>query len=115
MNGIFPAQIRHVLGRSSLILACGLLGGCFDESHYTHSDFISHVAGDAIATNAATHTVNPWPKEAKNPNVDVDGKRLQAAVERYKDNRSIPPHGLNTTSVVEQSGPGTQVNTAIQK
>jgi len=115
MKAIFTIGSRRALEGCCAALLCAFLGGCFDEKHYTRSDFVSHGAGNAIAVNSATQTINPWPKEAKNPDIDVDGKRLTAAVQRYQDNKSIPPRGLNTTTVTEQAGPGQQVNTAIQK
>jgi len=99
---------------TSLLLLAGL-GGCFDEEHYARRDFITNGAGDAVAANQAIQTIDPWPKEAKNTNIQVDGKRLGTAIVRYQQNKSIPPQGLNTTTVSEQEGPGAQVNTAIQK
>ncbi|MGA7325185.1 MAG: hypothetical protein WBX25_12015 [Rhodomicrobium sp.] len=116
MNVLLAASISRAFLLAGLASLCAILGGCFDEDHYNHRDLVSDVAGDAIAVNAATQTINPWPKEAKNPNIEVDGKRLGIAVQRYQDNKSIPPRGLNTTTTVsEQAGPGSQVDTAIQK
>jgi hypothetical protein len=115
MKKKLQTKARGSLSALFALGSCCLLGGCFNEDHYTHREFISPATGDAVAVNAATHTINPWPKEAKNPNVDVDGKRLTAAVQRYQDNRSIPPRGLNTTKVTEQAGPGPQLDTSIQK
>lgn len=105
---------RIGLAGISLPLFAGL-AACFDEEHYTRRDFVTGGAGNAVAANQAIQTIDPWPKEAKNTDIQVDGKRLGTAVVRYQQNKSLPPRGLNTTTVSEQEGPGTQVNTAIQK
>jgi len=114
---IFSGKIllkRIALGGTSLTLLAGL-GGCFDEEHYTRRDFVTGGAGNAVAANQAIQTIDPWPREAKNTNINIDGKRLNTAVARYQQNKSIPPKGLNTTTVTEQAGPGNQQSTDIQK
>ena len=92
-----------------------LLQGCYDDSYYAHRDTITLGAGDAIATNAAVHTVDPWPPHAKNTDIDLEGERARVAVERYQKNKSIPPRGLNTTEITGQAGPGAQGSAQIKE
>jgi hypothetical protein len=85
-----------------------------DDTHFGHSDFITRQAGDAIAVNKAAQTIDPWPAAANNRKLDVDGKRAEVAMKRYEQNKSIPPRGLSTTTIVGQQGPGQQQSTSIQ-
>ncbi|ADP72586.1 hypothetical protein Rvan_3403 [Rhodomicrobium vannielii ATCC 17100] len=89
------------------------LGGCY-ESHYSRSDFITRQAGDAVAVNKASQTIDPWSKEAKDRTITQDGKRAAVAIERYDQNKSIEPKGLSTTTISGQAGPGAQATASIQ-
>jgi hypothetical protein len=102
MNTIIPFAIKRALAAGCVLVLCASLGACIDEEHYLHHDMVSSHAGDAIAVNAATQTIDPWPKESKNSKIDVDGKRLALGVERYQENKSIPPRGLNNSSAPQQ-------------
>lgn len=77
------------------------LGGCSDI-YYDHRDTVSLGAGDAVATNIATHTVDFWPREAGQRNIVSDGQRMQGAVERYRTNKVTAPIGIGTSSVQYQ-------------
>lgn len=91
------------------------LSGCISDDYTARRDTVTLGAGDAVAVNQVTQTIDPWPPHAKNSRIDVDGRRLGVAVERYQQNKSIQPRGLNTTTVTGQAGPGAQASTAIQK
>jgi hypothetical protein len=86
----------------------------YDDTHFGHNDFITRQAGDAVAVNKAVQTIDPWPKAANNRKLDVEGKRAEVAMKRYEQNKSIPPRGLSTTTIVGQQGPGQQQSTSIQ-
>jgi hypothetical protein len=112
--------LKRAAAAGTAAMACAWLGGCFDEHHYVHRDLVSEVAGDANAVNSATQTINPWPKEAQNSKIDVDGKRLGIAVQRYQTNTSIPPESLNTSKVSQGTHqpapqPPAQDSASIQK
>jgi hypothetical protein len=85
-----------------------------DDTHFGHSDFITRQAGDGIEVNKAAQTIDWWPKESRNRKLDVDGKRAEVAMKRYEQNKSTPPKGLSTTTIVGQQGPGQQQSTSIQ-
>ncbi len=82
------------------LLACAslLTGGC-SEIYYGRHDTISPHAGDAVATNIATHTIDVWPAEAGEQRIVSNGQKIQAAVERYRTNKVTPPTGTGTSSV----------------
>ena len=80
-----------------------LLGGCYDRDYYSQSDTITLGAGDAVATNAITQTIDPWPPHAKNTDIDLEGPRAAVAVERYQTNTSLKPKGLSK-STAPQAG-----------
>jgi hypothetical protein len=71
------------LQRNSLIaLAAALmLGGCAD--YMNNRDSVTLGAGDAMEANIGIHTIDPFPPQAKNTRIRVDGEKVQQAYERY--------------------------------
>lgn len=102
MNTVILSTLRRTLAVGSAVLFCVSLSACIDEEHFAHHDFVSPVTGDAVAVNQATQTINPWPKEAKDSTINVDGKRLAIGIARYEANKSIPPRGTSTSSAAPQ-------------
>jgi hypothetical protein len=97
----------------SIVLA-GALGGCaangnlYDPHGYlSRSDAIDMSAGDANASNIAIQMVDPWPAYAGNKTIAYNGSRMQAAVQRYRENRVTPPQGMSPSGVYGQSSPST--------
>jgi hypothetical protein len=91
------------------MLAGGALGGCYEDDRYrylAHSDTVTMGAGDAVAVNKATHTIDPWPPESRNARIDQDGKRAHIAIKRYEANKSIQPRGLTSNSDGSSNGNG---------
>ena len=107
-------RARTLAATFTIAAAGAVLSGCYDDTHLSNRDLITRQAGDAIAVNTAVQTIDPWPKEAKNKTLDVDGKRAEVAIKRYDKNNSVPPRGLNTTTVTGSQGPGPQQTTSIQ-
>lgn len=95
------------LGRLGPVLfAVAAVGGCADPGFYLdRRDTITFHAGDAIATNIAVQTIDPWPRVAGNRDIPANGDRMAAAGERYRTGKITPPKGLGTSSVgFEESG-----------
>ncbi|MEA2928301.1 MAG: hypothetical protein QOG38_729 [Hyphomicrobiales bacterium] len=91
----------EVLGRAALLAALGataLTGACTDM-YLDRRDSVSFAAGDAAASNAVTHMVDPWPVVAGNRNITYDGDRMQAAAERYRTGKTTPLSSASTSSV----------------
>jgi hypothetical protein len=80
------------------VLVGASAAGCSDL-YYDRRDTISLGAGDAVATNVATHTIDVWPPEAGETRIVSNGQKIQGAVERYRTNKVIPPVGTGTSSV----------------
>lgn len=96
------------------IAASAMLAGCNEDDYLSRRDMVSLSAGDAQAVNAATHTIDPWPRHATNTDIDQEGERARVAIERYQQNKSVPPKGINTTEITGQAGPGAQANAQIR-
>jgi len=92
-----------------LSLAAGMLGGCANAPYDPHGyldrrDSIELSAGDANASNIAIQMVDPWPAYAGNKNLAYNGQRVQAAVQRYRNNEVTPPRGIAASGVYGASG-----------
>jgi hypothetical protein len=87
LRGIVPA-----------LLIAALLGACSDI-YYDRREGVSLQAGNAVASNIAVETIDPWPAVAANRAIPANGQRMQAAVERYRNNKITPPQGTGTSSV----------------
>ena len=79
-------------------------GRCF--AHMIGGPAIELSAGDANASNIAMQMVDPWPRYAGNKNIASNGQRMQAAVERYRNNQVTSPQGISaSTTYGAQSNP----------
>lgn len=78
-----------------------MLGACSDI-YYDRRETIALGAGDAVASNKVLQMVDPWPRYSANKNLAFNGQRMQAAVERYRNNKVIPPVNATTSSVAYQ-------------
>jgi hypothetical protein len=96
----------------SLSLAAAVLGGCagsdvYDPHGYLdRRDAIDLSAGDANASNIAIQMVDPWPAYAGNKTIAYNGQRMQAAVQRYRNNQVTPPVGMSPSAVYGQQQNG---------
>jgi hypothetical protein len=94
-----PTEFGHSgLRVAAIAAAATLLAGCWD-THTDRRQFISLATGDAVATNKVTHMIDPWPPVSGNRNIAYSGERMQAAAERYRTGRVIPPASAMTSSV----------------
>jgi hypothetical protein len=77
------------------------LGGC--SEYLDRRDTIALSGGNAVATDVVTHMVDPWPRESANRNIAFNGPKMQMAVERYRTNRVVTPHGIGTSSAYQDA------------
>jgi hypothetical protein len=89
-------KIAKALAAGFVLAPALLLAGCYEDDYLSRRDTVSLGAGDAQATNAATHTLDPWPPHSKNTNINIDGARVQVGMDRYQSNKSLKPKGLAT-------------------
>ena len=98
------------------ILLGALLAGCSDI-YFDRRETIVPVTGDSIAVNRAAQMIDPWSPASANKNIAFHGEKMQTAVERYRQNRVIPPVGTTTSSVAyqqqqaQQAGPASASST----
>lgn len=90
-----PASDRSLPGNIFVAIAlCAILAGC-SGVYLDRRDTISLSGGDAVASNKVAQMIDPWPREAANPNIAFNGERIQRGIERYRTGRTT---GLQTTS-----------------
>jgi hypothetical protein len=74
----------------ALILTAAL-GGCWNGiyenpagQYVARSDTVTLGAGNAKDVNAATHVIDPWPRNVKDRRISGNGERMVGAVQRYQ-------------------------------
>jgi hypothetical protein len=105
---------RTCLAVAAALLSPALLAGCNEDDYLARRDTVSLGAGDAKEVNAVTHTIDPWSPNARNTEIHQEGDRAAVAIQRYQQNKSIPPVGPNTTTISGQAGPGSQASAQIK-
>ena len=85
-------------GIAPALLIAALLGACSDI-YYDRREGVSFQAGNAVASNAAVETIDPWPAVAADRHIPTNGQRMQAAAERYRNNKVTPLQAIGTSSV----------------
>jgi hypothetical protein len=89
--------LAPVLVLAPLLALASLLGACSDI--YTdRRDTIGLSAGNALASDKAIQTIDPWPPASADRNIAYNGQKMQKAVERYRTGHVIPPKPLTTNS-----------------
>jgi type IV pilus biogenesis protein CpaD/CtpE len=81
------------------------LAACSDV-YYDRRETLTLSAGNAVASNIAAQTVDPWPPAAGDRNIPMDGELAQKAAERYRTNKVTPPQGIGTSSLQFGTNPG---------
>ena len=100
-------KIERVLRVAAAAATLGIiLAGCSDL-YYARRDSIALGAGDSVAANAAEQTYDPWPRASGNVNIASNGQRIQSAVERYRNNKVIPPVDPESLEQTNQTPPTT--------
>ena len=119
-------HIARLLG--SLLLAAAL-GGCSSglyenpaAQYVARSDTVTLSAGNAKDVNAATHVIDPWPRNVKDRRISGNGERMVGAVQRYQRPQAGRPPGQGqgrpgatpgeaVGGTVPGGGPGTAAST----
>jgi hypothetical protein len=74
------------------------LAGCSDI-YWDRREAVALHAGDAMATNRVTHTIDPWSRASGNREIAFNGEKMQAAAERYRTGCVIQPASVSTSSI----------------
>ena len=70
-------RIRLVLAVSASLM----LGGCAD--YMNNRDSVTLGAGNANFANIGVHTINPFPPNSQNTNIDIGPETTRNATDRY--------------------------------
>jgi hypothetical protein len=99
---------------ASLILPAAL-GGCWSgiyenpaAQYVARSDTITLSAGNAKDVNAATHVIDPWPRNVKDRRIGGNGERMVGAIQRYQrpQNGRAPGQGQGRPGGTPGDGAG---------
>ncbi len=77
-------SLNKTLFVSIFVASAVFLSGCNEERYLARKDSITANLGEAVNTNKATHTVNPWPKGVRNTDLKHDGTVGAKSVGRYQ-------------------------------
>jgi hypothetical protein len=92
---------RPLAAALAVVLIGSWLAACSQPDLYLdRRETVGQSSGDAIAANAVTQMVDPWPANAGNKNIAFNGQKMQSAIERYRTNRVIPPVDPTTSDVI---------------
>jgi len=94
-NLVATRTVAAIVGLGTIVSACS-------DIYYDRRETIHFGAADAVATNIALQTVDPWPPGSSNRNAPTNGDRVAAAIVRYRTGRVIPPVGSGTSSSYQQ-------------
>jgi hypothetical protein len=73
-----------------MVVIATAVAGC-SEMYYDRRDTIALSAGDAVATNKVTQTIDPWSRASANNRIAFNGQRMQKAQDRYNRGQVITP------------------------
>jgi hypothetical protein len=94
----------NTLRTLALAALLAVLAGC--SEYLDRRDAISLGGGDSVATDKVTQMVDPWPRDSADRNIAFNGAKMETAVERYRTNRVILPHGIGTSASYQQGSSG---------
>ena len=103
----FSKNPLHALAALSALALIAATQGAWDIEcdQCDRTEFVTRGAGDAVAVNKATQTIDPWPAHACNRHLTMNGRRAGLAMQRYEVNRQLAPHLLNPIKAAEQPTP----------
>ena len=78
-----------------------IVAGCSDI-YYDRRESILFGADDAVASNIAVQTIDPWPPSSIDRHAPANGERVAAAIKRYRTGRVFIPVGNATSSSYQQ-------------
>ena len=91
------------------------VAGC-SEIYFDRRESIALSAGDAVASNKVTQTIDPWPRNSTNNRIAANGQLMQAAQDRYNRGKVITPVLPTATSkdyqMMQQQAAGSQSATS---
>ena len=80
------------------LAACLLTAGC--ANYMTNRDAVTLGVGNAMEANVGIHTIDPFPREAWNTDIDADGHTVARAQRIYVRGAAAPPSPPGETTGV---------------
>jgi hypothetical protein len=77
-------------GIAAVVVIAAAVAGC-SEIYYDRRNTVAPGAGDALATNKVTHTIDPWSPASANNRIAFNGQLMQSAQDRYNRGKVITP------------------------
>jgi hypothetical protein len=77
-------------GIAAVVVIAAAVAGC-SEIYYDRRETVAPGAGDAVATNKVTHTIDPWSRASSNNRIAANGMLMQSAQDRYNRGKVITP------------------------
>lgn len=78
-------RIKAAIG----LAGCLTLAGCAD--YLSNRDTVTLGVGNAMEANVGIHTINPFPPEAWDTDIDGDGRAVARAQRIYSRESGAPP------------------------
>ena len=72
------------------------------DIYYDRRETVLFGADDAVASNKAVQTIDPWPPGSADRSAPGTGPRVAAAIARYRTGKVYPPQGNGTSSSYQQ-------------
>jgi len=88
---------------AALTLAFVSLAGC--SEYLVRRDAISPFGGDTVQGDKLVQMVDPWPRASADRDIAYNGVAMEAAIDRYKTGRVIPPNGTGTSGGYAAASP----------
>jgi hypothetical protein len=95
----------RTMGKLGAVALLAVGTGAWDDEENNRVEFVTRGAGDAVAVNQATQTIDPWPPYVKNRKLTLSGDRAHLAMQRYGVNRVLQPRPLNPVKAPELIAP----------
>ena len=91
-----PSKFTSLWRGTGVTVICLLFAGC-SHSNLSHSDKISPAAGDAVRAATVLQTVDPWPENVLDTDIDMDGELAVKRANDYKKGQTKPIEGERST------------------
>jgi hypothetical protein len=94
-NCVAARAVAAAVGLGAVLVGCS-------DLYYDRRETILFGADNAVASNMAVQTIDPWPPGSANRRAPGNGERVAAAIKRYRTGRVYTPIGNGTSSTYLQ-------------
>lgn len=91
------SKISRKVGVFAVLTATVFISGCTQS--IARRDSISTSFGNAMASNTALQTVDPWPRNVENTHIHTDGAKSINAIDAYRT--PVAPDNAESTPIAQ--------------